>query len=143
MMLSGEQQIRLSREGLHRCFGCGQENPIGLKLRFNCDEDKAEAEFTPDELYQGWPGIVHGGIVFTLLDEAMTYAIRPQGINCLTAKTEIRFKRPALVGESLVVTASITMKRKRLIEARAAVTLKDGTIIAEGKSLMYVISSEK
>jgi len=142
-MLGREQILGLSRKRAANCFGCGQENPIGLKLSFRCEEDKAEAEFTPDELHQGWLGIVHGGIICTLLDEAMSHTVDSQGINCLTAKAEIRFRRPAFVGEPLVVTGTMTMKRKRLIEARAAITLKDGTIVAEGKSLMYIVSNEK
>ena len=46
------------------CFACGQENPIGLKLRFTWDGQTAHAEFTPTELHQGWWGIVHGGIIW-------------------------------------------------------------------------------
>ncbi len=142
-MIGREQIVGLSRKRAAKCFGCGQENPIGLKLSFRCDEGKAEAEFTPDELHQGWPGIVHGGIICTLLDEAMSHTLDQQRINCLTAKAEIRFRRPALVGEPLVVTGTMTMKRKRLIEARSTITLKDGTIVAEGKSLMYIVGNEK
>ena len=142
-MLDGEETVELSRKRAAQCFGCGQENPIGLKLSFRCDEGKAEAEFTPNELHQGWPGIVHGGIICTILDEAMSHTLDQQAINCLTAKAEIRFRRPAFVGEPLVVTGTMTMKRKKLVEARSVVTLKDGTIIAEGKSLMYIVSNEK
>ena len=142
-MLEEEQAVELSRKRATKCFGCGQDNPIGLKLSFRCNEDRAEAEFTPDELHQGWPGIVHGGIICTLLDEAMSHTLDQQRINCLTAKTEIRFRRPAFVGEPLVVTGTMTMKRKRLIEATSAITLKDGTVVAEGKSLMYIVSKEK
>ncbi|MFC1962064.1 PaaI family thioesterase, partial [Chloroflexota bacterium] len=53
------------------CFGCGQNNPIGLKLKFKKDGDGVRTEFTPGESYQGWPGMVHGGIIGCLLDEAM------------------------------------------------------------------------
>ena len=133
-----ERRLTLTREGISKCFGCGQENPIGLKLRFHCEEGKAEAEFIPGELYQGWSGIVHGGILYTLLDEAMAYAVYPQGINCVTAKSEIRFKTPALIGEPLLISATVIRKRKRLIEAKASITSKDGTIVAEGGALMYV-----
>jgi len=136
------RELTLSREGANKCFACGQENPIGLKLGFRCQEGRAETEFIPGELYQGWPGIVHGGILYTLLDEAMGYAVYPLGVNCVTATSEVRFKTPAPVGELLLITARVTRKRKRLIEARASITLKDGTTVAECKALMYVISEE-
>ena len=71
------------------------------------------------------------------------HTLDQQRINCLTARAEIRFRRPALVGEPLVVTGTMTRKRKRLIEARSTITLKDGTIVAEGKSLMYIVGNEK
>ena len=54
-----------------RCFGCGQENPIGLRLSFDHDGDALVARFVPGEDHQGWPGIVHGGIIATLLYEVL------------------------------------------------------------------------
>ncbi len=138
-----KEPVELTREGVNKCFGCGQDNPIGLKLRFHYDKDRAEAEFTPEELHQGWPGIVHGGIIFTLLDEAMGYALYPQQVNCVTAKAEARFRRPAMIGETLVVSSEVTRKTKRLVEVKASIALKDGTIVAEGTALMYVIGREK
>ena len=52
------------------CFGCGQKNPIGLKLMFKLDGKMARAEFTPRDDFQGWPGVLHGGIIAMILDEA-------------------------------------------------------------------------
>ena len=57
------------------CFVCGKDNPIGLKLRFDWDGKTARAEFTPTELYQGWQGVVHGGIIAVMLDEVAAWAI--------------------------------------------------------------------
>ncbi|MFC1861387.1 PaaI family thioesterase [Chloroflexota bacterium] len=129
--------------GFSKCFGCGPENPIGLKLHFEWDGETARAEFTPGELYQGWSGYVHGGIISCLLDEAMAYAAVFSGVYCVTAKMDVRLKRLALIGEPLVITSSITKKNKRLIETRAAVTLGDGTLIAEGTSTQFVIKLNK
>ena len=71
------------------CFGCGQNNPIGLKLTFKWDGKTAKAEFTPNEFYQSWSGIVHGGIIICLLDEAMGYAALFEGMNCATASIQV------------------------------------------------------
>jgi len=123
------------------CFGCGQKNPVGLKLRFKWDGKMARAELTPGKLYQGWPGVIHGGILTCLLDEAMTYAARFKGINCITARMQIRFKRPALVNEILVITSSIIKKARKLVETKAKISLQDGTVVAEGRATQFVIEN--
>jgi acyl-coenzyme A thioesterase PaaI-like protein len=127
-------------EGL--CFGCGQNNPIGLKLNFTKDGDICRAEFTPSSSHQGWPGIVHGGILASLLDEAMSYAAYFEGFTCLTASMQVRLRQPVKITEPLVITASVTANRKKLLETRAAVCLKDGTVVAESTSKQFVIEKE-
>ena len=123
------------------CFGCGQNNPIGLKLDFRQDGKNARAEFTPTEVYQGWPGLVHGGILVCMLDEAMGWVVMLQGINCVTAEIQAKLKRPVPVNEPLVITSSITKKTRKLIKSRAAISLKDGTLIAEGTATQFVVDS--
>ena len=124
------------------CFGCGKNNPIGLKLDFKREGKTARAEFTPTEFYQGWAEIVHGGIICSLLDEAMAYAAMFEGMHCITAKMETRIKRPARVGELLIITSSVTKRSRKLIETKASITLKNGTPVAEGKSSQFVVKSE-
>ncbi len=117
------------------CFACGQENPIGLKLKFEWDGKTAKTEFIPHELYQGWSGVVQGGIICTMLDEGASYAVLFEGMNPITARMEIRFRRPAVIGEPLIITGTVTNRDGKWFEARAEITRKnDGTLIAEGKS---------
>jgi len=123
------------------CFGCVQNNPIGLKLGFKRDGKTARAEFTPDKLYQGWNGIVHGGIITCMLDEAMSHAVHLEGIECLTAKMTVQFKRPAPVEESLIITGSITRNTRRLVETEAKVSLPDGTVVAESTATQFIIEA--
>ena len=125
---------------LTMCFGCGKANPFGLKLDFKWDGKTARAEFTPTRFYQGWSGIVHGGIIACILDEAMGYAPYFEGINCLTAKMQIKIRRPALIDEPLIITSSITRNARRLVETKAAISLVDGTSIAEGTATQFVIN---
>jgi len=122
------------------CFVCGQKNPIGLKLNFAWDGKKVRAEFTPGKLHQGWSGVVHGGIISCLLDEAMSYAALFSGVNTITAKMEARFKRPVQIGEHLTITASVTRKTRRLVEAKGELRLKDGTLVADGNATMFILS---
>ncbi len=124
------------------CFGCGQNNPFGLKLRFKWDGTIAKAEFTPRKHHQGWKGIVHGGIITCMLDEAMTYAARFQGLNCLTARMHVTFKRPAVVDELLVITSSIIRNARRVDETKASVFSQDGTLVAEATATQFVVKTE-
>ncbi|MFC1873631.1 PaaI family thioesterase, partial [Chloroflexota bacterium] len=114
-----------TKKGIDMCFGCGQNNHIGLKLNFRWDSTTARAEFTPSQPYQGWSGIVHGGIIACLLDEAMGYVSHFQGITTVTAKMQMRLRQPALIGEPLVITASMTKKNRKLVEAKADISLRD------------------
>ena len=125
------------------CFGCGQNNPLGLKLSFEWDGNTASAEFVPGKFHQGWPGVVHGGIIICLLDEAMSYAAHFTGITCLTAKMEIQLKRPASLEEPLVITSSITRNTRKLIKTEAKVCLKDGTLVAESTATHFVVETKE
>lgn len=122
----------------NKCFACGKDNPIGLKLKFYQEGELAKAEFTPGELYQGWPGIVHGGILCTILDEAMGYAVIFNGIwSYVTARAEMRFRNQARIGEPLIITGSVDKKAKRLIWTSATIVRQDGTSIAESTAVMF------
>ena len=124
------------------CFACGQENPIGLKLKFRKEKEIVTTEFTPHKLFQGWAGLVHGGIIACLLDEAMSYAAYLNGISCITAKMQVRLRRLVLVDEPLVVTGTITRRTRKLVETRADISLKDGTLVAQGTATMFVIDTK-
>ncbi len=125
--------------GWDMCFGCGKENPIGLKLKVRRDGKTARAEFTPNKHHQGWSGIVHGGILTTLLDEAMGYAALFEGACCVTARMQAKLRRPALIGEPLIITGSVTKNERKLLETEAAISLKDGTLVAEATAAMFIL----
>lgn len=141
--MAGWPQIPIDTEkGYSLCFGCGKDNPIGLKLDFKWDGKTARTEFTPTEFYQGWSGIVHGGIITCLLDEAMSYATRFAGMNCITASIKVRLRRATAIGEFLIITSSITENKRRLVKTEANISLKDGTPVAEATATQFVIDSK-
>jgi uncharacterized protein (TIGR00369 family) len=124
------------------CFGCGRNNPIGLKLKFVKEGDVVKAEFTPPKEHQGWPGLLHGGILACLLDEAMSHAAYTTGNTCLTASITIRQRQPIKVEMPLVVTARVTRHSRKLIETGGQVCLKDGTIVAESTAKQFIAENE-
>ena len=124
------------------CFGCGQDNPIGLKLNFQWDGKTARAEFTPTELYQGWSGLVHGGIMICLLDEAMSWAVLLEGVHSITAEMQVKLRRLTPINEPLVITSSVIRKTRKLVKAKAIISSKDGTLVAEGTATQFVVDSQ-
>src|SRR3972149_9782925 len=123
-------------ENYGNCFVCGEKNSGGLRLLFEIDQEKQtlKTAFVASPMYQGWDGIVHGGIISTLLDEATAKLVYELGYRAVTASLEVRFKKPAPILEPLQVYGEITEVSKRLIRAKARIVRKDGTILAEGKS---------
>lgn len=124
------------------CFGCGVNNPIGMKLKFDRDGDTLRTEFTPGKNHQGWPGLLHGGILGCLLDEVMSNVAYATGHTCLTASITIRQKKPVRVEVPLVITARITRRRKKIIETEGRVCLKDGTVVAESTAKQFIADNE-
>ena len=129
-------------KGYDLCFGCGRDNPIGLKLSFHWDGKTARAEFIPTKFYQGWAGFVYGGIITCILDEAMGYATLFEGMNCVTAKMQVKLRYPALIDEPLIITSSTIKKTRKLVKTKTNISLKDATQIAEGRATQFVINTK-
>lgn len=126
------------------CYACGDLNPVGLHLHFEMQPDGAAvARFTPQPAHQGYPGFVHGGVVSTLLDEAMGWATYGNGIWALTGKMELRFRAPVPAGALLTVRAVITRDRGRTLDAEAQLLDEQGNVLAEAKGLLFRASGEQ
>jgi acyl-coenzyme A thioesterase PaaI-like protein len=118
------------------CFACGQANPIGLRLRFEADGEGIRAEFTPGPHYQGYEGVLHGGIIAAALDDAMANLFHMRGRETVTARLEVRYRREAPIGQRLIVTARTTGERGRFFTAEATLALPDGTCLAEASGML-------
>jgi len=105
------------------CYVCGTQNPSGLKVVFEIDKTarSIRASFTPSPAHQGYEGIVHGGILSALLDEAMAKLAFSLGIPAVTAEITVKFRSPASPGEELSITGRLTHETRRLIQAEAKI----------------------
>ena len=126
------------------CFACGRENPFGLHMRFRRDGAAGVVcEYTPRREDQGFPGMVHGGVIVALLDEAMAWAMfasdRALGV---TAKMEIRYRRPASPGAPLTVRATVGRNRGRRIEAESSVDDLEGNRLVEASALFLRVPQD-
>lgn len=120
------------------CFACGLENPIGLKLQFTIEGDSVFATFTPTKEHQGFVNVLHGGIISTLLDEAMAHAIIAQGHRAVTAKLELSFRKPTAIGQPVLINGRIISKKSKLIKATAQIN-QNGQITAEAYADFLVV----
>ncbi len=120
----------------HFCFACGKNNPDGLQIKFAYPQvGQCRAEFVPPAKFQGWQGILHGGIVSTLLDEALAHAAGgSQGgggaSGAVTAQLTVRFKKPVRIGEPVILTGRVLSDHGRMVEAESEITDRQGNILA-------------
>ena len=107
-----------------------------MRFVINKEERTLKTTFVPSPVFQGYDGVVHGGIISTLLDEAMAKLSYELGYNAVTGTLDIRFKNPAPVGQPLSVYGEIIEAGKRVIKAKARVEKEDGTILATATSML-------
>ncbi|MFW5787319.1 MAG: PaaI family thioesterase [Halanaerobiales bacterium] len=122
-------------DGADMCFACGKDNPISLGLEFELvDDSTAETTFIPSPEHQGYNGMMHGGLVSTLLDEAMAKVLELNEIPAVTAELKTRFKEPVKIGEKLLITGKITDNYKKLYYTEAELKNKKGKILATAEA---------
>lgn len=117
------------------CFACGQKNPIGLRLKFHFDGDDYVTTLEVKDEYQGWRGIVHGGLLATAMDETMARLLWERDINAITGRLSVRYHRPVPVGERVEIRGRITRRRPPLVETTAETRGEDGAVVAEAHAL--------
>jgi acyl-coenzyme A thioesterase PaaI-like protein len=117
------------------CFVCGPHNPIGLKLAFKVEGEHCRGEFTSRAEHVGFDGVTHGGIVFSVLDDAMANWFFLQGARGFTAKAEIRYRAPMPVGATATIECTVVKRKGRLLQLEASATDKaSGTVFAESSA---------
>jgi uncharacterized protein (TIGR00369 family) len=116
------------------CFVCGKNNSIGLHAHFyNLDDGGICAEFTPREEHQSYPGRVHGGILASLLDEAIGRAMQndhPE-IWGVTVELQLKYRKPVPIDVPVKMLAHITKYSTRIFEGEGQIILEDGTVAVE------------
>ena len=119
-------------EAATMCFACGPNNPIGLKIDFTVDGDVCTAEFTPDKNHVGFQNTVHGGILYTALDDVTANVLYQQGRKAHTARCEVRYRQIAVVGDTLKLKGWIDSERRRLILLKGEIRrASDDSLVAD------------
>lgn len=124
----------------HYCFGCGHQNPLGLRLSFERDGDAVVARYHPRPEDQGFPGMMHGGLVAVLLDEAMGWAMYIDRIFAVTAKMETRYRRTATLDAPLEARARLVRASGRRLSVEGRVSTVEGLDVADAQALFVRMS---
>lgn len=129
-----------ARTGARHCFVCGPENPVGLRLTFRLEDGACVSEFTPDENHVGYPGVVHGGMIYSAMDDVMANWLYLRGARAYTARCEIRYHEPAAVGQALRLVGRQTSRNRKVAKMEAtAVRATDGKVVATAAAVFVVL----
>jgi uncharacterized protein (TIGR00369 family) len=126
--------------GSNRCFGCGEANPIGLHLEFLPAPDRSVVSLpVVADTFEGHPGYLHGGVIATVLDEAMSKAVRARGFTAMTRHMEIDYLRPVPSIAPLRVEGRVTRNEGRKHWTEAKIHDAEGTTLAQAKGLFIEV----
>ncbi len=126
--MAGQRQIVEA----NMCFACGPDNPIGLRIKFSLDDGRCVGSFSPGAHHVGFPDIVHGGIIYSALDDVMANLLYLQAIKAHTARCEIRYRKALHVGQQINLSSWIETERRRLVVIKGEARLDEGgDLIAE------------
>ena len=140
MTVTAENLTPLAHAAQNRCFGCGQANPTGLHLEFLLAEDSSVVclASVPDT-FEGPPGYLHGGIIATLLDEAMSKAVRARGFTAMTRHMEVDYLRPVPSSTPIRLEGHVTRNEGRKHWTEARILDAERTVLAIGKGLFIEV----
>jgi len=124
-----------------KCFICGPENRSGLQIKFdrNSDLKEASARIVIPETYQGWQGIIHGGISAAILDDAMAHASFAAGHICVTGELTVRYKNPVPAEKEIEISAVVKDIKRSIVFTEATITC-EGKIAVTAKAKMFITS---
>lgn len=126
----------------HHCFACGELNEIGLHLQLNLERGRCWTELQLPRRFEGWEGLIHGGILCTILDEVMAWSLVAQDNWGVTARMSVTFRKPVTVGRAIRAEGWITEDRRRIhVTAGRIVDASTGEELALAEAT-YVAASE-
>jgi uncharacterized protein (TIGR00369 family) len=141
--MSAKHLVRLQHGASNHCFGCGQQNRTGLRLNFFVDRDhRVVCRLRVPRRFEGPPGLVHGGVIATLLDEAMSKANRQFGVVAMTRKMEVEYLRPVPLSTPLELSAHHIDAAGRKHRCEAEIRDGSGNVLARGKALFIAVDPD-
>ena len=142
MKSEGEVLTPMVRAPQNRCFGCGPANSTGMQLEFMLAEDGSVVCLTEiADRFDGHPSYLHGGVIATLLDEAMSKSVRARGLTAMTRQMEVEYLRPVHSGAPIRLEGRLVRSEGRKHWSEARILNPRGHILAEAKGLFVEVRS--
>jgi len=126
----------------HNCFACGELNEFGLHLQLELSPARCRVELTLPDRFEGWEGLIHGGIVSTILDEVMAWALVEQDSWGVTARMSVQFRRPVLVGQAIRAEGWVVDAKRRLQRAAGRIVDAESGLELASAEATYVAASD-
>jgi len=127
------------------CFICGRDNPVGLKMRFYDDgADTVQSVVTPADHFQGYPGVLHGGIVASILDEVVGRSVMSGDHHrfMMTVSMNVQYRHPVPMGQALRAIGQVTRLKGRIGKAEGKIVLPDGLVACEAQLILANMPDE-
>jgi uncharacterized protein (TIGR00369 family) len=142
MEQTSQKLTTVVRSANNRCFGCGPANSAGLQLEFtDASDNGVVCETAIPSSFESYPGYLHGGIIATLLDEAMSKAVRAHGVSAMTRQMEVEFLRPVSSGKPIRLEGRVIRSEGRNFWVKATVSNSRGTALAQASGHFIQIHS--
>jgi len=126
----------------HNCFACGSLNTNGLQLALHLEDARSWTQLAVDERFEGWQGIAHGGIVATILDEVMAWALVAEDNWGVTARMQVDFRKPVQIGRPIRADGWITRSRRRVVDTEARLIDTETGVELATATATYVAADE-
>ncbi len=135
------RDARINVDMDHNCFGCGRLNAHGLQLAFfEDDRGGVWTPFVPEARFEGYTGMVHGGVISTVLDEVMAWSLYRHQIWAVTGDLSVRYRAPIRVGERTRAVGWQVDRRGRRIEMAGEIQREgDGAVLARATATFFVV----
>jgi len=127
------------------CYICGRDNPVGLKMKFYDDGvDTVQSIVTPADHFQGYPGVLHGGVVASILDEVIGRSVMSGDHHrfMMTMKMDVQYRHPVQMGQELKAIGKATRVTGRVGKAEGKIVLPDGTVACEAQLILAKMPNE-
>lgn len=129
----------------YQCFGCSPTNPFGLRMEFYKEEDEIVCKWNPDEHFQGFHDILHGGIQSTMMDEIASWVVfvflDTAGV---TYQLNTRFRKPVSLSKgTITIRAKLVKQEKRVAEIEASLYDGENNLCSESRLNYFVMPREK
>jgi uncharacterized protein (TIGR00369 family) len=144
MTESQEKLTPMVHAAQNRCFGCGEANPTGLHLEFLLAEDGSVVSLpTVGDNFEGPHGYLHGGVIATLLDEAMSKAVRARGLSAMTRQMEVEYLRPVPSAAAIRIEGRWVRSEGRKHWTEAMILNEKGSTLATAKGLFVEVRASR